>query len=74
VRPVGFPNTALICGSTYCEEPALVWLERHEKAAYDRGERIFKAFTATMKVRAIWTLSPGAIPVVVSHAAGSGLG
>ena len=53
MRPVGYPNTALICGSTYCEEPALVWLERHEKAAYDRDERIFKAFTATMKVRAI---------------------
>jgi hypothetical protein len=53
VMPVGYPDTALICGSTVCEEPALIWLEREEKAAYDRGQRTFRSFTATMKVRAI---------------------
>lgn len=52
VEPVGYPDTALICGSARCREPALIWLERHEKAAFDSGERIFKAFTSTMKVRA----------------------
>jgi hypothetical protein len=53
VQPVGYPSTALICGSTSCDAPALIWLEADEKAAYDRGERVFKSFTDTMKVRAI---------------------
>lgn len=52
VEPVGYPDTALICGSVQCREPALIWLEQHEKATYDVGERIFQAFTPTMKVRA----------------------
>ena len=52
VEPVGFPETALVCGSKHCRGPALIWLERHEQADYDTGERVFKAFTSTMKVRA----------------------
>jgi hypothetical protein len=52
VEPIGYPDTALICGSAECKEPGLIWLEAHEKTAYDRGERIFKSFTETMKVRA----------------------
>ena len=52
VEPVGYPDTALICGSMYCEESAMIWLEQHEKEAFDSGQRIFMAFTATMKVRA----------------------
>lgn len=52
VEPVGYPETALVCGSKHCREPALIWLERHEKSEYDAGERVFEAFTATMKVRA----------------------
>ncbi len=53
VKPVGYPDTALICGSTHCQEPAFIWLEGPEKASYDRGDRTFKAFTPSMKVRAI---------------------
>ncbi len=52
VEPVGFPETALICGSVKCQRPALIWLETFEASQYDAGERIFKSFTATMKVRA----------------------
>jgi hypothetical protein len=52
VEPVGYPATALVCGSKHCREPALIWLERGEKANYDTGERIFEAFTSSMKVRA----------------------
>jgi hypothetical protein len=52
VEPVGYPETALICGLTSCENPAFIWLEDHEKLASDRGGRIFKAFTPSMKVRA----------------------
>ena len=52
VKPVGYPETALVCGSTTCTNPAFIWLEQDEARAFDRGERIFKSFTATMKVRA----------------------
>jgi hypothetical protein len=52
VMPVGYPQTALVCGSTSCVAPAFIWLEENENAAFARGERVFKAFTDTMKVRA----------------------
>lgn len=52
VEPLGYPETALVCGSMHCENPALIWLERHEKDAFDQGGRVFHAFTASMKVRA----------------------
>lgn len=51
-EPVGYPVCALVCGSVSCEEPGLIWLERDEDVAYQRGQRIFQAFTATMKMRA----------------------
>ena len=54
VRPVGYPDTALICGSISCDAAALIWLEADEKTAYDRGQRVFNAFAGSMmKVRAI---------------------
>ena len=52
VRPVGYPNTALVCGSKECCEPGLIWLEDFEADAYRNGERIFMAFTTTMKMKA----------------------
>ena len=53
VEPVGYPETAMVCGSKTCDAPGLVWLETDEKSAYDRGERIFRAFTDTMKMRVV---------------------
>lgn len=52
VEPLGYPDTALVCGSVHCREPALIWLEVSEREEFDRGERVFRAFTASMKVRA----------------------
>jgi hypothetical protein len=52
-EPVGYPDTALVCGSVSCDEPGLIWLEKHEDAAYEKGQRIFQAFTASMKMRAL---------------------
>jgi hypothetical protein len=52
VEPVGFPNSALVCGSKHCKEPAFIWLEGAEKVDYDSGVRVFRCFTDTMKVRA----------------------
>jgi hypothetical protein len=38
-KPVGYPQTALICG--LCDNPGVIWLNREEKAAYENGQRIF---------------------------------
>jgi hypothetical protein len=54
VEPIGYPHTAVVCGSKSCNAAALIWLEADEKADYDRGERVFKAFAGSMmKVRAV---------------------
>lgn len=52
VRPIGFPDTAAICGSVNCQNPGLIWLKREEKIAYDRGERFFRLPSGTIKVGA----------------------
>lgn len=52
VEPLGYPETALVCGSAHCREPALIWLETPELRDFDMGERVFCAFTQSMKVRA----------------------
>jgi hypothetical protein len=51
VRPAGFPNSALVCGSRVCDEPAYIWLDGAEKLDYDTGLRIFDASSAETKVR-----------------------
>jgi hypothetical protein len=43
----------MVCGSKKCTAPGLVWLEADERGAYERGQRIFQSFTATMKMRVI---------------------
>ena len=39
VIPVGYPETALICG--LCNNPGVIWLTVPEKEAYEKGGRIF---------------------------------
>jgi hypothetical protein len=39
--PVGYPDTALICGSHDCAEPAVIRLGAAELAAFGQGERVF---------------------------------
>jgi hypothetical protein len=51
VRPAGFPNSALVCGSRACDEPAYIWLDGAEKLDYDAGLRIFDASSAETRVR-----------------------
>lgn len=51
VRPAGFPNSALVCGSRACDEPAYIWLEGAEKLDHDAGVRIFDASSAESRVR-----------------------
>lgn len=52
VQPVGYPNTAVFCGSPSCESPGLIWLEGEEQRAYNAGRRLFSLQTNTTKVRA----------------------
>ena len=53
VEPIGFPDTALVCGGKHCSSPGYIWLDEGDKADYERGERIFEAFVASkMKMRA----------------------
>jgi len=40
-KPIGYPNTAVICGRKGCLDPGLVWLDERETIAYKDGERIF---------------------------------
>ena len=51
VNPVGYPQTAAICGLTGCEEPGFIWLDTSEYADYQRGQRIFSVPNNAIKVR-----------------------
>ena len=53
VEPVGYPETAAICGSSGCENPALIWLNDGEEKTFISGQSIFKLPTAAMKVRVL---------------------
>jgi hypothetical protein len=53
VEPVGYPETALVCGKPSCNHPGLIWLEHVEVQDYDRGERLFPLQTNATKVRAL---------------------
>jgi hypothetical protein len=52
VFPVGFPKTGIICGRPSCRWPGLIFLERKEAEAYERGERTFRLRSDASKVRA----------------------
>ena len=50
VLPLGYPNTALICGR--CDAPGLIWLDKREVLAYEDGQRIFKGPSNFTKMKA----------------------
>jgi hypothetical protein len=52
VEPLGEPGT-LICGRFKCDNPAVIWLDEEEQAAYENdGKRIFHGATNVVRVRA----------------------
>ena len=54
VYPIGFPDTAAICGSGKgCSSPGLVWLTKQDYSLYQNGNRIFDLATRTMRVKVI---------------------
>ena len=50
-QPVGYPETAAICGRPECNSPGLVWLTREEQIAYARGQRNFALSTNAAKIK-----------------------
>jgi hypothetical protein len=49
--PLGYPETAAICGRKDCEGPARLWLTEPECADHQRGVRIFGIRTDAAKIR-----------------------
>lgn len=52
VKPIGYPNTAAICGLSGCKNPGMIWLEPSESERYDAGQRVFYGETSVMQARA----------------------
>ena len=50
-EPLGYPNTAAICGIGHCNEPGLVWLTDEELDESNTGNRYFMAKTYTVKIK-----------------------
>lgn len=50
-EPLGYPNTAAICGIGHCNERGLVWLTEEELDEFNNGNRYFRVKTYTVKVR-----------------------
>lgn len=50
VEPVGYPNTAVVCNASGCNNPALIWLDREEERDYNNSERIFNMITGAIKI------------------------
>ena len=50
VKPVGYPNTSLICG--LCDNPGVIWLDRLEVSAYLNGQKIFDGPSAFTRMKA----------------------
>ncbi len=57
-KPLGYPATAVICGTKDCTDPGLIWLTEEELSEYNHGERYFGVKTFTVKVRASDDLLP----------------
>lgn len=55
--PVGFPETAAICGRVGCEHAAYIWLTKGEALEHKRGTRVFGVKTNSVKVRVEGTLT-----------------
>src|SRR5258708_8268016 len=49
--PLGYPETAAICGREDCEGPARLWLTEPERADHQRGVRLFGIRTPSAQIR-----------------------
>lgn len=51
VQPLGYPNTAVVCGRPGCANSGLVWLTKEEQVAYAKGKRVFYLSTNAARVK-----------------------
>lgn len=51
VKPVGHPQSGVVCGSKGCENSAYIWLTTDERDQYHQGRRIFEFPTQAVKVQ-----------------------
>jgi hypothetical protein len=58
VEPIGYPDSAMICGAPGCEKPAVIWLTAWEAAEFKNGRRIFSMSGRAPKVRVGDTIRP----------------
>ena len=50
-KPLGYPNSSVICGIKECKNSAIVWLSSDELDEYKNGVRIFNGPTNFTKVK-----------------------
>jgi len=50
VKPLGYPNKAVLCCRRGCHNPGLVWLNEEDKANYDGGEQQILIWGQSVKV------------------------
>ena len=53
VKPVGYPNRAVLCCRRACHNSGVVWLNEEDKANYDSGERALVIWGQSVKVQVI---------------------
>lgn len=51
VDPLGYPNTALVCGRKGCSNPAHVWMDAVDAMTYQNGQRVIDLPTDAAKVK-----------------------
>jgi hypothetical protein len=49
--PLNYPETALICSSRGCKNPALIWLTEEEEHYCEVGMKVFELDAQRIKVR-----------------------
>ncbi len=49
--PIGYPETAAVCGRGRCSRAACLWLTDAEQRTHAGGERIFSVDSHAIKVR-----------------------
>jgi hypothetical protein len=40
-RPASYPNSGVVCGSSNCNETALIWMTKDENTLDQKGPRVF---------------------------------
>lgn len=57
VQPVGYPNTALICGIPDCNNPGVIWHDQNEKEKYKKNIKTEKENSKFYKISVSITAS-----------------